>query len=64
MQPGTTEEQDIASAAVIQRNTVRVLSVGQVFGGVAVAGSVAAGSLLPSAFPPPTCSHRSRSSHS
>jgi MFS family permease len=46
MQPGTTEEQDIASAAVIQRNTVRVLSVGQVFGGVAVAGSVAAGSLI------------------
>lgn len=34
------------SAAQIQRNTVRVLSASQVFGGVAVAGSVAAGSLI------------------
>ncbi len=48
----TTAEQDAAhagrvvSAAQIQLNTVRVLSASQVFGGVAVAGSVAAGSLI------------------
>lgn len=36
----------IVEAAAIQRNTVRVLSASQVFGGVAIAGSVAAGSLM------------------
>ena len=48
----TTSEQEAAradrvvSAAAIQRNTVRVLSVAQVFSGIAVAGAVAAGSLI------------------
>jgi MFS family permease len=32
--------------AAVQRRTIAVLSVGQVFGGIAVAGSVAAGSLI------------------
>jgi len=32
--------------AAVQRRTVAVLSVGQVFGGIAIAGSVAAGSLI------------------
>jgi MFS family permease len=39
-------EVDVADVPGVQRNTLRVLSVGQVFGGVAVAGSVAAGSLI------------------
>lgn len=36
----------LADPATVQRRAIRVLSVGAVFGGVAVAGSVAAGSLL------------------
>lgn len=48
----TTSEQETSrqgratSAAAAQRNAVRVLSVGQMFSGVAVAGTVAAGALI------------------
>ena len=37
---------DIDRIPAIQARTIRVLAVGQVFGGIAVAGSVAAGSLI------------------
>jgi MFS family permease len=42
----TAHDATTVEAAAIQRNTLRVLSVAQVFGGVAVAGAVAAGSLI------------------
>ena len=48
--PGVTATADqglhAPAIAAVQRRTVAVLSVGQVFGGIAVAGSVAAGSLI------------------
>lgn len=39
-------EADAAAVPAIQRNTIRVLATAQVLGGIAVAGSVAAGSLI------------------
>ncbi len=42
----TNDDASVVSAADIQRNTVRVLAVSQVFSGVAVAGSIAAGALI------------------
>lgn len=42
----TTDTDDAARIGEVQRRTVRVLSASQLLGGVAVAGSVAAGALL------------------
>jgi MFS family permease len=44
----TTLDQGLLAPSIVavQRRTITVLSIGQVFGGIAVAGSVAAGSLI------------------
>jgi MFS family permease len=44
----TTVDQGLLAPSIVavQRRTITVLSIGQVFGGIAVAGSVAAGSLI------------------